>query len=53
MYREALQQNYNNGRNYLEIDLDDLKTMNERLHDEVTKHPNEYIPPVRTRRAVP
>lgn len=44
---EALLQNYNNNRNFLEVDLEDLKAINSRLHDEVLKHPNEYIPAVR------
>ena len=44
VYRDALKNNYNSGRYWLEIDLKDLNSYDEELGELVKKQPTEALP---------
>ncbi|XKL61934.1 hypothetical protein PGB90_001767 [Kerria lacca] len=43
-YRDNLKKNYNLGKYFLEVSLDDLRCFDDVLADAVTKHPDEHLP---------
>ena len=45
-YRDRLRENHENHENYVEIDLEDLKSWDSKLHDAFVQKPNEYLPMV-------
>jgi len=44
IYRDALRNNYNSGRYWLEIDLKDVNSYDEELGEQVKKQPTEVLP---------
>jgi len=44
LYRDNLKRNYNLGKYFLEVYLDDLRCFDDSLADEVTKRPSEHLP---------
>ncbi len=48
--RDALLAAFRQGKHFIEVDLGVLAQYNARLHELVTRHPNEYMPVVRCTR---
>ena len=44
IYRDALRNNYNSGRYWLEVDLKDVNSYDEELGEQVKKQPTEVLP---------
>jgi len=44
IYRDALRNNYNSGRHWLEVDLKDVSSYDEELGEQVKKQPTEVLP---------
>lgn len=44
IYRDALRNNYNSGRYWLEVDLKDVSSYDEELGEQVKKQPTEVLP---------
>jgi len=44
IYRDALRNNYNSGRYWLEVDLKDLNSYDEELGEQLKKQPTEVLP---------
>lgn len=43
-YRDNLKRNYNLGKYFLEVQLDDLRCFDDTLADEIAKRPSEHLP---------
>jgi len=47
-FRDELKRNYNLGRYFVNVSIENLDSFNEQLADALYKNPSEYLPVVRT-----